>query len=106
MQKGDNVIADHPDSRSREFVRSYGIVHEMTKTGGVIIEMADGSLINRQIHSVAKYTQPPANWQRLFEQQQIIYSQPGGQRMMASRSRKKTMKTIQDDISASFLSES
>lgn len=90
MQKGDNVIADHPDSRSREFVRSYGIVHEMTNAGGVIIEMADGSLINRHIHSVAKYTQPPANWQELFEQQQVIFSQPG-QRMMARSSHPKTV---------------
>jgi hypothetical protein len=73
----------------------------MTKAGGVIIEMADGSLINRQFHSVAKYTQAPANWQELFEQQQIILSYPG-QRMMARRSRPKTMKTIQDDISPFF----
>lgn len=37
MQKGDMVMADHPDSRARSFVRSYGIVQEITKVDGVII---------------------------------------------------------------------
>lgn len=76
MKKGDSVIANHPESGSREFVRSYGIVQEMTKSGGVVIELADGSLINRQINSVAVYIQPPSNWLELFRQKQTVYSQP------------------------------
>jgi hypothetical protein len=72
MQKGDIVMADHPDSRSRKFVRSYGIVQEITKSGGVVIQMADGSLINRQFNSIAVYIKPPPNWQELFEQQDVL----------------------------------
>ncbi|WP_163339810.1 hypothetical protein [Desulfopila sp. IMCC35008] len=76
MKKGDSVIANHPESGSREFVRSYGIVQEMTKSGGVIIKLADGSLIKRQINSVAVYIQPPSNWFELFRQKQTVYPQP------------------------------
>jgi hypothetical protein len=43
MLKGDIVMAYHPDSRARKFIRSYGIVKEITKAGKVIIQMADGS---------------------------------------------------------------
>ena len=75
MQKGDVVIADNPGRRSREFVRSYGIVKEIRKKGGVIIEMADGSLIKRQINSIAVYIHPPSNWMELFKQQEIQFSQ-------------------------------
>jgi hypothetical protein len=81
MQKGDIVMADHPDSRSRQFVRSYGVVQEITKGGGVIIQMADGSLINQQFNSIAVYIQPPANWQELFEQQTVF--SPQKKQMMA-----------------------
>ena len=81
MQKGDIVIADHPDSRSRKFVRSFGIVQEITKVGEVIIEMADGSLIKRNFQSVAVYIQPPLNLPELLTQQQIVSSQPGNQMM-------------------------
>ncbi|WP_419174253.1 hypothetical protein [Desulfosediminicola sp.] len=85
MQKGDNVITDHPDSRSRQFVRSYGIVHEITKVGGVIIQMADGSRIKREFNSVAVYTHSPSNWDELFKQQKIVFPQPK-QQMMTRRS--------------------
>ncbi len=74
MQKGDIVIADNPDSTSRNLTRSYGVVHEVRKAGIVIIEMADGSMIKRSFNSIAVYIQPPSNWQDLF-QQQILFSQ-------------------------------
>ena len=75
MQKGDIVIADNPDSSSRNLNRSYGIVHEVNKAGIVIIEMADGSMIKRPFNSIAVYIQPPSNWQELLKQQ-ILFSQP------------------------------
>ena len=81
MQKGDIVMADHPDSRARKFIRSFGIVQEITKVGDVIIEMADGSLIKRKFQSIAVYIQPPSNWRELLTQQQIVFSQPGNQMM-------------------------
>lgn len=84
MQKGDIVMAEHPDSRAKRFIRFYGIVHEFTKTGGVLIRMADGTLIDRQFNSIAVYIQPPSNWQELFEQQ-IVFS-PQKKHMMTRRS--------------------
>lgn len=74
MFKGDYVVAVHPDSRSNKLIRSYGIVQEITETG-VIIKMADGSLIKRQFNSIAVYVQPPSNWQDLYEEQQIEFFQ-------------------------------
>jgi len=82
MQIGDKIMADHPDSRSRELIRSFGIVQEFTKGGNVIIEMADGTLIKRKLESIAVYIQPPENWQELLTKQQIVFSQPVN-RMMA-----------------------
>lgn len=73
MQKGDMVMADHPDSRSRELIRSIGIVKEFTKVDDVIIEMADGSFIKRKLQSIAVYIQPPSNWRELLTQQQIVF---------------------------------
>ena len=84
MQKGDMVMADHPDSRSRNFIRSFGIVQKITKVGDVIIEMADGSLIKRKLQSIAVYIQPPSNWQEMFKQQQIVFSQSGNKMMARS----------------------
>ena len=72
MYIGDSVIANHPDSMSNKFIRSYGIVQEITKAG-VVIKMADSSLITRPFNSVAVYIQPPSNWQDLYEEQQIEY---------------------------------
>ena len=80
MEKGDMIMADHPDSRSKMFIRSFGIVQEITKAGDVIIEMADGSLIKRKFHSIAVYIQHPSNWQELLKQQ-IVFSQPRNQMM-------------------------
>ncbi|WP_136810089.1 hypothetical protein [Desulfosediminicola flagellatus] len=89
MEKGDIVIANQADSRSRDFVRSYGIVQEMTKSGNVIIKMADGSVIKRQFNSIAVYIQPPSNWQELFEQQQVVCSQPKQKMMVRNTSKHK-----------------
>jgi len=75
MHKGDIVIAENPDSKSSMLIRSYGIVHEVTKAGSVIITMADGSMIKRQLSSVAVYTQPPPNWEKLYRKQ-VVASQP------------------------------
>jgi hypothetical protein len=75
MHKGDIVIAENPDSKSSRLIRSYGIVHKVTKGGSIIIEMADGSMIKRQSCSVAVYTQPPPNWEDLYKQQ-VVASQP------------------------------
>ena len=74
MHKGDMIIADHPESASSTLTRIYGIVLEVTKTGSVIIELADGSVIRRRSNSVAVYVQPPSNWQELFEQQEVLFS--------------------------------
>jgi hypothetical protein len=82
MQKGDIVMADHPDSRSRNYIRIYGIVQEITKAGGVIIAMADGSLIKPPFNSIAVYIQPPSNWQELLNQQRIEFS-PSNNQMIA-----------------------
>ena len=72
MYKGDSVIANHPDSMSNKLIRSYGIVQKITKAG-VVIKMADGSLIVRSLNSVAVYIKPPSNWQDLYEEQQIEF---------------------------------
>lgn len=85
MQKGDMIVADHPDSRSRELIRFFGIVQEITKLGDVIIEMADGSLIKRNIQSIAVYIQPPQNWRELLAKQEIVFSQPMNRMMARSR---------------------
>jgi hypothetical protein len=82
MQKGDIVMADHPDSRSRKFIRSFGIVQEITTVGDVIIEMADGSLIKRKLQSIAVYIKPPSNWQELLIQQQIEFPQQRNKSMI------------------------
>lgn len=74
MQKGDLVIADHPESDSSILTRSYGIVLEITKTGRVTIELFDGSVIKRQFNSVAVYIHPPSNWKELYERQEVPYS--------------------------------
>ncbi len=87
MQKGDIVIADNPGRRSGKFVRSYGIVKEIRKTGGIIIEMADGSLIKRQFNSIAVYIHPPSNWKELFKQQEVVFSQQKQYMMARTRQR-------------------
>jgi hypothetical protein len=74
MQKGDLVIADHPESDSSIQTRSYGIVLEVTKAGRVKIELSDGSVIKRQFSSVAVYIRPPSNWKELYERQEVPYS--------------------------------
>ena len=74
MLKGDSVVAVHPDSRPNRIIRSYGIVQNITDSG-VIIKMADGSLIKRQFNSIAVYIQPPSNWEDLYEEQKIEFPQ-------------------------------
>lgn len=76
-------MANHPDSRSRVIIRSYGIVQEITKAGDVIIGMADGSLIKQPFNTIAVFIQPPSNWQELLEQQ-VVFIQPKNQ--MTARS--------------------
>jgi len=76
MQKGDLVIADNPERSSSILTRFYGIVREITATGNVKIELADGSVIKRQCNSVAVYIHPPSNWQELFERQEALFSHP------------------------------
>jgi hypothetical protein len=88
MKKGDIVMADHPDTRAREFVRSFGIVQEITKKGDVIIKMADGTLIKRKFQSIAVYIQPPSNWQELLSQQQVVFPQPKNKMMVRHSSKR------------------
>lgn len=88
MKKGDSVLTDHPERRSRQLVRSYGIVHEITAGKDVIIELVDGSLIRRNLNSVAVYIKRPANWQELFEKKQIIFSQARQQSMQKTSQNK------------------
>lgn len=71
MHKGDMVIADHPDRESRELTRTYGKVKKVLKGGNVTIEMADGSVITRNVNSIAVYIQPPPNWPVLFNKQVV-----------------------------------
>ncbi len=96
MQKGDSVMTDHPDSRGREPVRFYGVVQEITKAGGVIIKMADGSLIDRHVNAIAVYIQPPPNWQELYEQQIVCASRK--QTLMVRRSYAKRRNGVSSDI--------
>ena len=74
MHKGDLVIADHPESESSILTRFYGIVLEIGQTGRVIIELADGSVIERQTNSIAVYVHPPSNWQELFKRQEVLFN--------------------------------
>jgi hypothetical protein len=76
MHIGDMIIADHPESESSILTRIYGIVLEITKTGSVVIELADGSVVRRRSNSVAVFVQPPLNWQELYKQQEVIFSRP------------------------------
>lgn len=76
MQKGDLVIADHPERQSSDLSRSYGIVLEITNRGRVVIELADGSVIKRQRNSVAVYVHPPSNWKELFRKQEVLFQRP------------------------------
>ena len=76
MDKGDRVIADHPESDSSTLTRSYGIVLKVSKSGKVLIRLADGTVIKRHGSSVAVYVQPPNNWQDLFDKQEVIFSHP------------------------------
>ena len=48
IHKGDIVIAENPNSKSNRLVRSYHIVHEVTKAGSVIIKMAADTMVKRQ----------------------------------------------------------
>lgn len=81
MKIGDMIMTDHPDSRSRGLIRSFGIVKEIPKVGDVIIEMADGSLIKRKFQSIAVYIQPPSNWPELLTQKQVMFPQQRNQMM-------------------------
>ena len=76
MRKGDLVIADHPESESSILTRFYGIITEISETGRVKIELADGTVITRQSNSVAVFIHPPSNWQELFELQEVLYTHP------------------------------
>ena len=73
MRKGYLVIADHPESESSILTRFYGIVLDISQAGRVIIELADGSVIERQTNSIAVYVHPPSNWQELFKRQEVRF---------------------------------
>jgi hypothetical protein len=98
MQKGDSVMADHPDSRGRETVRFYGVVQEITKAGGVIIKTADGSLIDRHVNAIAVYIQPPPNWPELFEQQVVCASRKQTQMVRRSYARRRSGVSSDTDL--------
>ena len=87
MRKGDLVIADHPESESSILTRFYGIVLEIGQTGRVIIELADGSVIERQTNSIAVYVHPPSNWQELFKRQEVLFNR-ARQQLMGRNSKK------------------
>ncbi|MGI9535566.1 MAG: hypothetical protein ACR2PB_00745 [Desulfocapsaceae bacterium] len=74
MRKGDLVIADHPESESSILTRFYGIVLEISQSGSVVIELADGSVIERRSNSIAVYVHPPSNWQELFNRQEVLFN--------------------------------
>ena len=88
MRKGDLVIADHPESESSILTRFYGIVLEISQAGRVIIELADGSLIERQTNSIAVYVHPPSNWQELFKRQEVLFNR-ARQPLMGRNSKKR-----------------
>ncbi len=88
MRKGDLVIADHPESESSILTRFYGIVLEISQAGRVIIELADGSVIERQTNSIAVYVHPPSNWQELFKRQEVLFNR-ARQPLMGRNSKKK-----------------
>ena len=74
MRKGDIVIADCPKRHSCQVSRFYGVVVDVVEGGNVIIELSDGSVMKRQSNSIAVYVQPPANWQHLFDQRNVVLS--------------------------------
>lgn len=76
MQEGDLVIADDPGSGSGVLCRIYGIILEMAGGDGVLIQLSDGSVIKRQVNSVAVFVHPPSNWKDLFKQQEVPYQSP------------------------------
>ena len=87
MRKGDLVIADHPESESSILTRFYGIVLDISQAGRVIIELADGSVIERQTNSIAVYVHPPSNWQELFKRQEVLFNR-ARQPLMGRNSKK------------------
>ena len=87
MRIGDLVIADHPESESSILTRSYGIVLEISHTGRVTIELADGSVIERKRNSIAVYVHPPSNWKELFERQEVLFNR-ARQPLMGHNSKK------------------
>ena len=87
MRKGDLVIADHPESESSILTRFYGIVVEISQTGSVVIELADGSMIERKRNSIAVYVHPPSNWRELFERQEVLFNR-SRQPLMGRNSKK------------------
>lgn len=87
MRKGDLVIADHPESESSILTRIYGIVVEISQTGSVVIELADGSMIERKRNSIAVYVHPPSNWRELFERQEVLFNR-SRQPLMGRNSKK------------------
>ena len=88
MQIGDPVLTDHPERRSRQFIRSFGIVRRIARNKDIIVELADGSVMRRSPNSVAVFVHPPANWKELFARQHIVFSQPR-QQIMSGRSQNK-----------------
>ena len=88
MQIGDPVLTDHPERRSRQFIRSFGIVRRIARNKDIIVELADGSVMRRSPNSVAVFVQPPANWRELFDRKHVVFSHPGQQIMNGRNSRK------------------
>lgn len=89
MQIGDPVLTDHPERRSRRFIRSFGIIRRIARNKDIIVELADGSVMRRSPNSVAVFIQPPANWRELFARQHIVFSHPRQQIMNGRNQRQK-----------------
>lgn len=90
MHKGDIVIADHPERKSRKVKRFYGVVREITPGGNILIELADGSMIKRASNSVAVYIQPPPNWKQLYKQKKVAVPRSRKSFFPASTTQKKS----------------
>jgi len=64
------VIAEGEDTTKILVHRFFGILIDTTPER-LVIQLADGRTIQRESHRVARYVQPPRNWEKLYKQQEV-----------------------------------
>lgn len=72
MIAGDCVVAVGDCETKLIVHRVYGVVTDPGNNGGrVYIRLADGRSITREPRNVAVYSQPPQNWDELYQRVEI-----------------------------------